>query len=134
MDSNLVESGFNGIAKALHQQLKKSGISTEHEEEYRKIISYVLKDFHRELDISSVNDLLFDLLTQYREPARTKAIWTFSLLDDFTKQRTSDLIVLPLQCNCGNYYIYNNETYCYACDNCKLWIQARPADNWVDRR
>lgn len=128
--------GIEGMAQTLREQLRCSDISTEHMSEYMTNIVYVLKRFDLQVDIESVDDGLFDSILEINEPARTKCLWLFSLLDDNEKGHKSEKIALPLMC-CSNMMELRqskpNAHPFYHCEHCKSGIRGRISDYWVHK-
>lgn len=125
---------FTDLVVMLHKQLIKSGLSTQYESEYRKIIGYVLTDQNLSLSIESVNDYLFELITVYPEPSRTKALWLFSLIDDYQNNRISERLPLPIKCKeCKVLSEFKTSKLNYECPKCFKKLMASKADYWLKR-
>ncbi len=129
------QDGFTELAKMLHEQLRLSGISNKYEVEYRKILGYVLNSFKLPISINSIDDYLFTLIDTYKEPSRTKALWIFSLIDDYRRKAITEKVMLPFFCNpCSKYYYLDLEKMVYCCPCCGEVLKARSEDYWLVRR
>ena len=128
----MVTSQQKELNRIIKEQLEKSGISVRYRNHYFKILVYILNDFNCQLDIESVDDLLFDLIQQYKPYSQARALWVLSLIDDYKHDRVSECAILPIRCSkCGGFTEFNEVTVKYECAECNVTYKARKEDYWL---
>ncbi|WP_318482513.1 hypothetical protein [Photobacterium leiognathi] len=129
--------GVEQVERLLVAQLQRSWIpAAVYVEEYLKIISFTLKKYDRVVDVESVDDTIFNCIQEFKEPSRSKAMWVFSLIDDYNNDRNSERMRLPIQC-CNRVMEIRqkspNVRPLYHCVNCKNGVLGRSEDLWIDK-
>ncbi len=128
--------GIEKLQQVLVEQLNNSMISVKYIEEYVAIANYTLKKFDRVVDVVSVDDDLFNCLLEYKEPSRTKAMWVFSVVDDYNNGRKTEKIMLPINC-CNKVMDAKEHTlsdrFQYHCLSCDSSLAARADDWWISK-